>query len=670
MKRRTLFPACIMLFVLIGFNQNAKAQISYTTAGSNYTQDFDGLYVSVPGNNSTQAATILPSGWVFAEAGTNANTTFRNDNGSSGTGDTYLDGATSSNERALGGFASGSLTTQYGASFTNNTGTTLTQFTLSYTGEQWKDGGSGSAVFNTETFAYSIGATSLTSGTYTNVPQLDFLAVVNNTTADIILDGNNPTNQRTISFTVTGMSWADGATMFIRWTDANDAGNDDNLAIDGVTFSALSSCAAPAITSTTSNTPICEGGTLNLSVVVTGTPTPTFAWIGPNGFTSNLQNPSINNVTTAASGMYTVTATNNCGSSSYTVATMVNNSPIATITSVGNTTFCSGGSVTLTASSGSSYLWSNGETTQAIIVTTTSNYSVTVVGGNSCVTSSAPINITVNSNVTPSVSIVALPTNTICSGTSITLAATPANGGIPSYQWMLNGNPVGTNSATYSSSSFNSNDAVECTLTSNIACVTSATVNSNTVTIFVTASITPSVNIGASSSVICAGANVTFTATPINGGSTPSYQWMLNGNSVGTNSPIYYNNSLVNNDTIICVLTSSHSCALPTAANSNTITANCPITGVNQINNNYNGSIIISPNPANTSFAITLNNNSHAKANVVLTDVTGKHIASYVNANAESGTINIFNADLEPGMYFVTVNVSEHVFVSRVVINK
>jgi len=58
---------------------------------------------------------------------------------------------------------------------------------------------------------------------------------------------------------------------------------------------------------TANNGPICEGATLQLSAsTVTGA---TYSWTGPNGFTSSLQNPSIPNATTAASGTYSVTLT-------------------------------------------------------------------------------------------------------------------------------------------------------------------------------------------------------------------------------------------------------------------------------------------------------------------------------------------------------------------------
>jgi hypothetical protein len=85
--------------------------------------------------------------------------------------------------------------------------------------------------------------------------------------------------------------------------------------------------------------------------------------------------------------------------------------------------------------------------------------------------------------------------------------------------------------------------------------------------------ITPSLSISASPSTpICTGTNVTFTAVATNGGSTPAYQWRLNGNPVGTGLSTYTNNTLSNSDVITCDLTSSAACASPTTATSNSLT--------------------------------------------------------------------------------------------------
>ena len=67
-----------------------------------------------------------------------------------------------------------------------------------------------------------------------------------------------------------------------------------------------------------------------------------------------------------------------------------------------------------------------------------------------------------------------------------------------------------------------------------------------------------SVNISANPGTnIYSGENVTFTAVPVNGGSNPTYQWMINGEIVGDNSPTYSANTLHNNDIVSCVLTSN-----------------------------------------------------------------------------------------------------------------
>jgi PKD repeat protein len=71
---------------------------------------------------------------------------------------------------------------------------------------------------------------------------------------------------------------------------------------------------------------------------------------------------------------------------------------------------------------------------------------------------------------------------------------------------------------------------------------------------------------------ICAGTSVTFTATPVNGGTTPTYQWKVNGANVGTNSPTYVTSTLTNGQVVTCVMTSSLSGVTGSPATSNSIT--------------------------------------------------------------------------------------------------
>ncbi|MBL0080328.1 MAG: choice-of-anchor J domain-containing protein [Bacteroidetes bacterium] len=162
--------------------------------------------------------------------------------------------------------------------------------------------------------------------------------------------------------------------------------------------------------------------------------------------------------------------------------------------------------------------------------------------------------------VAASVSI-ATTTTTVCASTNVTFTATPTNGGpAPSYQWKLNGNNVGTNSATYSNNALANGNTVTCVMTSNADCVTGSPATSNTITMTVNPSVAASVNIAPTATNICAGTNVTFTATPTNGGATPVYQWKLNGVNVGTNSPTYSNNTLTNLVPVTCVMTSNAAC--------------------------------------------------------------------------------------------------------------
>ncbi len=92
--------------------------------------------------------------------------------------------------------------------------------------------------------------------------------------------------------------------------------------------------------------------------------------------------------------------------------------------------------------------------------------------------------------------------------------------------------------------------------------------------------VVPSVSI--THGTLYAGTSSTFTATPTNGGDSPSYQWQLNGSNVGTNSNTY--SAIVSvNDIVRVTLTSNHPCASPTTAlASETITslAAAPATGL------------------------------------------------------------------------------------------
>jgi alpha-tubulin suppressor-like RCC1 family protein len=199
-----------------------------------------------------------------------------------------------------------------------------------------------------------------------------------------------------------------------------------------------------------------------------------------------------------------------------------------------------------------------------------------------CVTPGSCASITVNVNpvVIPSISI-STSTTSICAGATASFTATPTNGGAtPAYQWKVNGINVGTNSAAYSTSALTNGQAVTCVLTSNANCASPTTASSNSLTMSVTSGPTPTISISASNTTICAGVNVSFTASVSNGGASPAYQWKVNGVNAGINSNTFSTSTLTNGQVVTCVLTSNASCANPASVTSGgiTITVNPAVT--------------------------------------------------------------------------------------------
>ncbi len=215
-----------------------SGQVSYT--GGSYLQNFDTLPASGTftltdnGPLALNAAPIGASGlggWTFAKYdGTGTVALFRVDAGTGTSGAIYSYGTGTAPDRALGSLASGTTISRFGTTLINSTGLPISEFTLSYTGEEWR-GGTGTNVLAVE---YALDATDINTGTFVAAPALSFHAPTATTGA---LVGNNAPNRTAVSATVTGLTWAPGQTLVLRWTDVNDGGNDDGLAIDDLSLS-------------------------------------------------------------------------------------------------------------------------------------------------------------------------------------------------------------------------------------------------------------------------------------------------------------------------------------------------------------------------------------------------------------------------------------------------
>ena len=164
-------------------------------------------------------------------------------------------------------------------------------------------------------------------------------------------------------------------------------------------------------------------------------------------------------------------------------------------------------------------------------------------------------------------------TNPSCANSSLTFTETAPGLTNPSFVWFVNGLPVGTGT-TYTTSAVVNGDVVTAKVYyTNISTPDSAL--SNAISIIRLQSVTPSVSIAMTSGINpgCTGQPGTFTATPVNGGTAPVYQWKLNGViQPGVTGNTFTAPSLANGNTISAVLTSNQPCAVPATATSNTIT--------------------------------------------------------------------------------------------------
>ena len=384
-----------------------------------------------------------------------------------------------------------------------------------------------------------------------------------------------------------------------------------------LTFNAIT-----AITANPVNKTICEQGNTSFTVGAQGTNV-TFQWqVSNNGGSTwaNVTNGGIysgantfNLVLTNVPTSYTtyryrciVNGTCTTPLTSTTGILTVNTKVVITSNPTPSTTFCSGGSTSFSVGSigtGRTYRWYTYTGTSWVQVNNGGNYSGATsatlninnmtatantktllyycrVTGACNVQSSSVCTLTVHAKP----AITANPVNvTRCDGFGNIDFKITANGTNISYQWQLSTNGGSTwgnltNNSLYSGVNTN---ILSVTVASNpmngyrYRCIVSGTctpaVTSAVATLTVNPIVTPSVSITASSADICQGQSVTFTPTPVIGGTAPQYQWRKNNTPVATGST-YTTTTLAHGDIITCHMTSNAPCATPAIVLSNPIT--------------------------------------------------------------------------------------------------
>jgi len=293
---------------------------------------------------------------------------------------------------------------------------------------------------------------------------------------------------------------------------------------------------APVITPSGPTT-FCAGGSVTFSAPAG------YQYLWSNGIHAQ----SIN---VTAAGSYTVTVWNtsdiygDCGTTSQPVNVTVNALPAAAISAAGPTTFCAGGSVTLTANAGTSYLWSNGATTQSINVTTSGSYSVTVTNASGCSATSAATTVTVNAGPSTPV-ITAGGATTFCAGGSVTLTAPSST----SYLWS---NGATTQAINVTASGSYSVTVINASGCSAMSAATTVTVNANPSTPVITAG---------GATTFCAGGSVTLTAP-----ASSSYLWSNGANTQSIN--------VTTSGSYSVTVTNASGCSAMSAATTVTVNAN------------------------------------------------------------------------------------------------
>ncbi|MFN6092310.1 MAG: GEVED domain-containing protein, partial [Bacteroidota bacterium] len=174
-----------------------------------------------------------------------------------------------------------------------------------------------------------------------------------------------------------------------------------------------------------------------------------------------------------------------------------------------------------------------------------------------------------------------------------------------------------------------------------VKCVaTGDSVLTNEVGITVLPPLPASITLAASSTSVCAGASVTITATPTNGG-TPTYVFYVNGNQVQSGASDSYTYTPANGDVVTAQMTSTATCVTGSPASSNSISitvSSASITGSTVFCVGGSTTLTASANPAATDYAWTLNGSALATTSSITASAAGVYAVVTTDANGCTAT--------------------------------
>jgi gliding motility-associated-like protein len=317
-----------------------------------------------------------------------------------------------------------------------------------------------------------------------------------------------------------------------------------------------------------SNSPICEGSDLTLTATLNFTGPVTYAWTGPGGYTSALQNPIITAASTAASGNYSLVATattGNCASETVTLTATINRVPAITAGEAIQPQSCNSatGSIRLTGlEAGSNYTvhYQRNNTPQSVTLSAgtggvlvipnlpAGNYTNVEVVLNNCVSNQVgPFPIT---DPNPPAAPVAGSNGPVCEGTTLLLSASDAGAGA-TYAWTgPNGFTASVQNPSRPGATAGMSGTYTVTATLNGCTSPAASVN-------VVINPTPAAAAVASNSPVCAGDQLSLTSNTTFPGPV-TYQWSgPNGFTSNLLNPVIPNATALASGTYTLILTAT-----------------------------------------------------------------------------------------------------------------
>ncbi|MCW5907832.1 MAG: PKD domain-containing protein [Chitinophagales bacterium] len=478
--------------------------------------------------------------------------------------------------------------------------------------------------------------------------------------------------------------------------------NDENYTVGPIDYSYNATFSASGPTT------FCQGNSVALSVN-TAASGATYHW--SNGATTS----SIN---VTASGTYTVTVANARGcKKTFSQVVTVNSNPTATATPT-NTSFCTGSAgVTISSSAATSYLWSNGATTQNITVTNSGAYTVTVTDANGCTAVSNAVQITQFNPLVPVIG--ANGPTSFCTGDDVDLSVnTPSN--FNAFSWSNGGstatiNVTATGTYTVTTTDNNGCTAVSNSITTSVSSSPTPTISANgtvsfcngdsvtltstagetyawsngastqsivvktagNYTVIVTNNANPCLGVGTSNSITVAvtpqpvanftqaasGSSYTIAFTNTSTNAT-AYNWNFGNNQSSTQANPTH--TYTQNGTYTVTLTATNGNCTDVKTMQITITG----VGFEEVTNNIE-SIRLFPNPNNGLATLEINSNAAATVTVSVMEITGKEISS-TNVDVVSGNnqMQISTADFAQGVYLVRIANGAEARMVRMVVNK